>query len=83
MGKAFSEQKKTDESIAQYQKAIEANPKLASAYNNLGVELEKKGKTDDAKAQYRKALQIDPKYEDAIRNLERFGERPGINTPAS
>ena len=76
-------QAKTDEAIAQYAKAIELNPKMVSAYNNIGVELEKKGQIEEAKARYRKALEIDPNNADAKRNLERFKMQTPSSNPQS
>ena len=47
--------------IAEYHKAIELDPKDASAHYNLGVALYDKGQLDDAIAEYKKAIELDPK----------------------
>lgn len=51
-------------------KAIELDPKLASAYNNLGVAYAN-GKKDYDKAMeyYRQAIEINPRYSTAYQNL--------------
>jgi superkiller protein 3 len=61
-----------DEAVTAYQQAIQANPKLALAYNNLGAAYERQGKRSQAIDEYRRALQIDPGYADAKRNLSRL-----------
>ena len=58
-----------DEAIACYKKAIELDPKPASAHNNLGAALATKGRPDEAIACYKKAIELDPKYAAAHSNL--------------
>ena len=58
-----------DEAIACYNKAIELDPKLAIAHNNLGVALHDKGRTDEAIACFSKAIELDPKFAMAHYNL--------------
>ncbi|MGA8572680.1 MAG: tetratricopeptide repeat protein [Desulfobaccales bacterium] len=50
-----------DQAIADYTKALEIDPKLAWAYNNLGAIYVQKDDFDHAMAAYNKALEIDPK----------------------
>ncbi|MGB7910766.1 MAG: tetratricopeptide repeat protein [Desulfobaccales bacterium] len=50
-----------DQAVADYNKALELNPKLAWAYNNLGIIYLQKEDYDHAFAAYNKALEIDPK----------------------
>ena len=66
---AQSDKGQLDEAIACYRKAIELDPKLAVAHNNLGFALLGKGQTDLAIASYRKAIEIDPKLAMAHGNL--------------
>ena len=49
-----------DRAIADYDKAIEIDPKYAQAYNNRGYAYEAKGEHDRAIADYDKAIEIDP-----------------------
>ena len=55
--------------IAQFQKAIQINPKYATAYNNLGIAYSDQGEWSKAIKQYQKAIQINPKYVTAYYNL--------------
>ncbi len=50
-----------DPAIADYTKALELDPKLAWAYNNLGAIFVQKDDFDHAIPAYDKALEIDPK----------------------
>ena len=50
-----------DEAIACYRKAIELDPKNATAHSNLGNALRAKGQLDEAIACYKKAIELDPK----------------------
>jgi tetratricopeptide (TPR) repeat protein len=48
--------------IACYRRALELDPKLALAHNNLGNALHVKGDLGGAIACYRRALELDPRY---------------------
>ncbi len=63
-------EKDFDNSINYALKAVELDPKLASAYNNLGVAYAN-GKKDFPKAMeyYRQAIALNPKYGTAYQNL--------------
>jgi tetratricopeptide (TPR) repeat protein len=52
-----------------FEKAVAADPGLASAYNGLGGVLNIMGKTDDAVRNWEKALELDPKFAFPIYNL--------------
>ena len=58
-----------DEAIACCQKAIELDPKDASAHNNLGAARAGKGQVDEAIPCYRKAIEFDPNLAEAHNNL--------------
>ena len=58
-----------DEAIACFRKAIELDPKLAAAHNNLGDALADKGQLDEAIACCKKAIELDPKFAPAHGNL--------------
>jgi len=62
-------QKKLDEAIACYKKAIEIDPKHAFAYINLGEALRAQKKLPEAIAAYQKAIEINPKHASAYNNL--------------
>ena len=63
-------EKDFDNSIEYALKAVELDPKLASAYNNLGVAYAN-GRKDFAKATeyYRQAITLNPRYGTAYQNL--------------
>ena len=62
----FADDKKA--AITCYNKAIELNPKYATAYNNKGVALKALGDTKAAITCYNKAIEINPKYASAYHN---------------
>jgi lipoprotein NlpI len=51
-----------DGAIGDFSKAIELDPKYASAYDNRGVAKSRKGDYDGAIADCSKAIELDPKY---------------------
>jgi tetratricopeptide (TPR) repeat protein len=58
---ALSQERRFDEAVAEFEKAIEADGKFAQAYSNLGNTLYLQGKTRDALAQWRTALRVNGK----------------------
>jgi tetratricopeptide (TPR) repeat protein len=60
LGYALARQGQTDEAIAEFRKAVQANPKFTPAYNNLGEALAKQGKLDEAADAYRQSLAEKP-----------------------
>jgi len=50
-----------DKAIADYNKAIEINPRFAMAYYNLGIAYRRKGHYDQAISDFTKAIEINPK----------------------
>lgn len=56
LGFVLARQGRTDEAIGEFQKAIEANPGFAPAYNNLAEALVGQGKLEDAATYYRRSL---------------------------
>jgi Tfp pilus assembly protein PilF len=65
LGRALRSQKKYDEAIAEYRKAIQLDPNYELAYVNWGVALRQQGKYDEAIAKYRKAVELEAKDADA------------------
>ena len=69
LGLVYHSQRRFDEAIARYRRALELEPDFAEAHNNLGVSLGTQGSLDEAVFHFRRALEIDPAYEGARRNL--------------
>jgi tetratricopeptide (TPR) repeat protein len=57
----FQQENKLDEAIAEYDKAIAANPSEASYYYSKGTALQAKNDLDGAMAMYQKAANLNPK----------------------
>ena len=57
---ALAARGRTDEAIAQYQRALEIKSDYADAHNNLAVALAARGRTDEAIAHYQRALESKP-----------------------
>lgn len=58
-------QKELEKAVEQFTKAIELDPKLKEAHNNLGYTYRKLGKLPESIASYEKALAIDSMFADA------------------
>ena len=52
-----------------YRKAIQINPKLSVAYNNLGVLLKANSRLDEAISSFKKAIEIKTDYFECYNNL--------------
>jgi tetratricopeptide (TPR) repeat protein len=61
-----SELKNYAGAIADYAKAIELNPKLATAYKDRGDAMVQLKKYQEALADYNRAIAISPQYSDAL-----------------
>jgi tetratricopeptide (TPR) repeat protein len=61
-----------DEAAAQCRSAIEHDPTLVEAYNNLGTVQIKQAKFEDARLNFDKALELDPGYSLAYGNLAKL-----------
>ena len=60
------------EAAFRFDKAIQADPSRAGAYNNYAVALENLGEFDKARSMYEKALELDPENDRIQANFERF-----------
>ncbi|MGI8821285.1 MAG: tetratricopeptide repeat protein [Chthoniobacterales bacterium] len=60
-GKAKAEKGDLDGAIADYDRAIQLNPKDAAIYNNRGLAKQEKGDLDAAIVDFNRALQLNPK----------------------
>jgi tetratricopeptide (TPR) repeat protein len=69
IGVLLCEQGRSDEGMAQFQKALKIDPNLAEAHYNLGNVLARLRRFDDAAAQFRQALKIAPDDPKAYNNL--------------
>jgi tetratricopeptide (TPR) repeat protein len=61
-GKQAAEKQDWDKARAQFEKAVAAYPKYASAWYDLGEVYERKQQFEDAARSYRESLAADPKY---------------------
>jgi Flp pilus assembly protein TadD len=78
---SFYENKNFDEAIRCYQKAIELEPDLDAAHNNLGIVFRHLKRYDEAETAFRKAIELNPDYAQAysnlgilLKNLKRYDE---------
>ena len=60
------------EAAFRFEKAIQADPARAGAYNNYAVALENLGDFSKARSMYEKALELDPHDSRIQANFERF-----------
>jgi Flp pilus assembly protein TadD len=60
LGAILLRQRRIDEAIAQFQRAVDIAPGYFLARANLGAALLLRGRVDEAITQYRKALELDP-----------------------
>ena len=60
-GQDYDNRQQFDMAIVSYKKAVEADPKFAFAWDNMGFAFRKLGKYEDAIKCYKKSLAIDPK----------------------
>ena len=59
----------TEKAVEHYNKAIELKPDYATAYNNLGIILQKQNRIPLAMEHYQQAINLLPNYSDAHHNL--------------
>ena len=78
LGVALSDKGRSDEAVTHYRRALEMNPRDASAQHNLGAALARQGRREEAIEHYRRALEIDPQHAAAHHNwgvaLGRLGQ---------
>ena len=71
--------KQSDAALANYDKAIELDPRLAAAHCYRGVQLQEAQRPDAALAGYDKAIELDPRFAEAYYNrglLHQQAKRP-------
>jgi tetratricopeptide (TPR) repeat protein len=69
LGVALQADRRYDDAIARYRRALELRPDYAPAMNNLATAYRAAGRLDDAVAEYRRALEAQPDFPDAQYNL--------------
>src|SRR5947208_8150490 len=62
------------EAIYRWEKAVEADPTYAAAFNDLAIAYEHEGQLDKARQAYEKALAIEPNNAQIRQNYELFKE---------
>ena len=55
-------QRRIDDAIAEFNKALELDPGDAKAHSNLGLALVQQGRLDEAERHYRKTLELNPRH---------------------
>lgn len=60
---------RVEEAIGHYSRAIELNPSVAEAHNNLATAVMRTGRVEEALAEFQRAIELDPLYGDAHVNL--------------
>ncbi len=68
-GVVLSGQRKLEEAIQHYQRALQLEPEFTEARYSLAHELAAQGKSDEAIFQYEQALRLQPNYAEAHNNL--------------
>ena len=69
IGSLLLKQKRADEAIEHFNKALELEPRNALAENNLGLALVQLGRVDEAEPHFRKAVELNPAYFKAYESL--------------
>jgi tetratricopeptide (TPR) repeat protein len=77
LGAAVQLDRKFDEAIAFYRRALEVNPRKAELLNNWGVALGELGRDEEAIQRYREAIAVDPRQPKAHGNLAFALDRQG------
>ncbi len=74
-GYVFQEAKNLDEAVRCYSEALQLDPNLDAALNNLGVMFDDLKRYEEAEASYRKAIELNPSYAKAYSNLGNLLQR--------
>jgi tetratricopeptide (TPR) repeat protein len=69
IGSILLTQKRPDEAIGHFNRALELEPRNAMAENNLGLALVQLGRLDEAEPHFRKAVELNPAYYKAYESL--------------
>src|SRR5262249_61919435 len=82
VGVALQQERRLDEAIDHYRRAVALRPDYAAAYNNLGSALRARGRRDEAVASYTKALELRPDFAGAHYNMANLLVDEGKPAPA-
>lgn len=77
LGASLLQQGKMDEAIAEFQKAVDLDPKYAAAHLNLAYAYDRQGQLDMALAQYQKVIDLQPENLFAHNNLGVLYDKQG------
>ncbi|NJL58362.1 MAG: tetratricopeptide repeat protein [Desulfobacteraceae bacterium] len=78
MGTTLQAQRRTDEAIAYFKKALEIMPDFTAIYNNLGLAYSDKGNFDEALKSFQKVIEADPNYSKAYYNMGNLYQSRGF-----
>ena len=76
LGWTLFQEGRTEEAVAEYEKALAGNPRNAKAHNNMALALVELGRLDEAAGHFRTSLEIEPRaeiYSDLGFTLARLG----------
>jgi tetratricopeptide (TPR) repeat protein len=65
---AYKDQKRYEEAIVSYERAIALNPEYATAYNNLGITYKDQKRYEEAIVSYERAIALDSNLKQAFAN---------------
>jgi len=66
-----------EKAVAEFEKLLKKDPKMADAYYEIGAIWEKAKKTDDARKNYKKALELNPNHHWAKKKLKGLASGSG------
>lgn len=69
LGAALAKNRRVDEAIPHYQRALAFNPGSSEAHYNLGMALQQKGLAEEAIVHYQKTIELEPDSAGARNNL--------------
>jgi len=77
LGIALDGQRKYEEAVISYRKALALQPNMPDLHFNLGIALANLGRLEEAVTSYRKALSMQPRFFEALGNLGTVLQKQG------